>query len=480
MINKFKLDMKNKIMNRREALSTGVKLAAGFTFFPTIISANALRLNKREFNIIDYGAVGDGKTLDTVAIQHAINAAFSTGGGARVVVPGGYRFYTGTIEMKSNIEFHLADNTELLISINRDDYKGGAAITSLDIRNLKVTGTGNINGQALEFMTHYDEEDEWWRPKNWRPRLFQLFTCRGLEVQDISFGNAPLWGLHMIGCEDVLIDHLTVRNHLDLPNCDGINPDHCRNVEIKNCDIRCGDDAIVIKATRQDEDYGPSANIHVYDCVLETQDSGVKIGTETVDDIHDILFERCEIKQSCRGCTIQLRDKGNVYNVEFRDINFMSKYFSDPWWGRGEAISFTAIPRTHNTRVGSIYDIQVSNINARSENSIRINGTPESRIRNINLKNVNLEMERWTKYPGGLFDNRPTEVYPDIETHDNPGYSIRFADNVVLRNCSLEWGENLPDYFTHALEAENITGLKLTDFKGESAHPDRYDSVVVH
>lgn len=471
-------------MSRREALSLGAKAAAGsvmgIQLFPSLVSSNSLRRSVREFNIMDYGAEGDGSTLDTNAIQRAIDEASSAGGGARVVVPGGHKFYTGTIEMKSNIDFHLADDTELIISSNQDDYIGGAAIISRDIRNLKISGTGNIDGQALEFMTHFDEEDEWWRPKDWRPRLFQLFTCKGLEVQDISFGNAPLWGLHMIGCEQVMIDNLTVRNHLDLPNCDGINPDHCRDVEIKNCDIRCGDDAIVVKATRQDEEFGPSSNIHVYDCVLETQDSGVKIGTETVDDIHDILFERCEIKECCRGCTIQLRDEGSVHNVTFRDINFTSRYFSNPWWGRGEAISFTAIPRTHNTRVGSIHDINVSNINARSENSIRINGTPESRIRNIKMEDVNLEMERWTKYPGGLFDNRPTEVYPDIETHDNPGYSVRFADNVRLKNCSMKWGENLPDYYTHALEAENVTGLKLSGFEGEAAHPERYDAVVIH
>lgn len=185
--------MKDKL-SRRETLRIGSRLAIGLPFFPSIVSSNALRYSSREFNVMDYGAAGDGKTLDTKAIQRAIDKASSAGGGAKVVLPGGYRFYTGTIAMKSNIEFHLADDTKLIISTNREDYQGGAAITCHDIRNLKISGTGNIEGQALKFMSHYEEEHKFWVPKNWRPRLFQLYTCKGLEVRDISFGNSPLWG----------------------------------------------------------------------------------------------------------------------------------------------------------------------------------------------------------------------------------------------------------------------------------------------
>jgi hypothetical protein len=283
----------------------------------------------------------------------------------------------------------------------------------------------------------------------------------------------------MLGCENVLVDGIKINNHLDLPNCDGINPDHCRNVIIRNCRISCGDDAIVVKATRQKKDYGPSANIHVYDCVLETQDSGVKIGTETTQDIYNIVFERCEIKTSCRGLTIQLRDEGDVYNIVFRDITFTSRYHSAPWWGRGEAISFTAIPRTKDTKIGTIHNIRVENITGTAENSVRINGTKESRISNVRFDNVNVTFNRWTDYPGNLFDNRPTKVYQEIEPHDNPGFYIRFSDQVVLKDCSVNWGDNIPDYFTNAINAHDVTDLKIEGFRGESAHPDRYPAIVV-
>jgi polygalacturonase len=310
--------------------------------------------------------------------------------------------------------------------------------------------------------------------------MFVLTNCKGLEVHDITFSEAPEWGLHMIGCEHVLVDNLKIRNLLDVPNCDGIDPDHCRDVEIRNCNIVCGDDAIVIKATRQATDYGPSANITVHDCVIQTQDAGVKIGTETTEDIHDIRFERCEIRSSSRGLCIQARDEGSVYNIDFRDIKFVSRYHSDPWWGRGEAISLTALPRSPQGKIGTIHDVRIQNVSGRAENSVRVQGSKESRVRGVTLENVAVTMDRWTGYPGGLFDDRPTTAYPAIEQHGNPGFSIRYADNVVLKHCSLKWGDKRPDYFTHALEAEAVTGLELTAFAGEAAHPERDADMVVH
>jgi polygalacturonase len=451
-----------------------------------VLDFNSFRNTKLEgsaaqnvYNVLDFGAVGDGKILDSPSIQKAIDAAAEEGSGARVLIPGGYRYLVGTLTLMSDIDFHLERGAELYASTNPEDYINQALIRAQGAKNLTISGEGNINGRAHEFMTHFDEKDEWWIPKEWRPRIFVLESCKNLTVKNISFSEAPSWGLHMLGCEDVLVDNIKIRNHLDVPNCDGIDPDHCRNVEIKNCHIICGDDAIVIKATRQEKDYGPSAHITVKDCILETQDSGVKIGTETTQDIHDIIFERCEIITSCRGLTIQLRDEGDVYNVVFRDINFVSRYHSDPWWGRGEAISITAIPRTPETNIGTIHDVEFQNISGKSENSVRISGTPESRIRNVRMENVNVRLDRWTRYEGGLFDNRPTTKYPDIEIHGNPGFSIRYADNVVLDKCTVSWGENLPDYFTHALEAHNISKLDYSGFKGKAAHPERDKAILI-
>jgi len=82
-------------------------------------------------------------------------------------------------------------------------------------------------------------------------------------------------------------------------------------------------------------------------------------------------------------------------------------------------------------------------------------------------------MDRWTKYRGGLFDNRPTSVAEPIEMHGNPGIHIRNADNVSVDNCRVAWGKNIPTYFTNAIETENAAGVKIKRFNGSAAHPDR-------
>lgn len=418
----------------------------------------------KTFNVLDYGAKGDGTTLDTAAIQRTIDAAAGQGG--QVLIPRKKTFLVSTLDLKGGIDFHLAGT--LLISTNQADYEGDGVITASNAPNLKITGSGKILGQSLAFMTGYEATNEWWLFKEWRPKMFVLTGCTNLVVRDLAFGDAPYWGLHMLGCVHVLVDNVTVNNRLDVPNDDGIDPDHCRDVEIKNCHVTCGDDAIVIKSTRQTNDFGDCAHIHVHDCVIRTQDAGLKIGTETTGKIHDILFERCKILSGSRGLCIQLRDEGDVSVVTFRDIKFIARYHSAPWWGRGEAISFTTIPRNPLTRLGKLHDILVENVSGVAENSVRINGGSTSRIDSVCLKNVAVKLDRWTKYPGDVYDNRPTKAAPPVEPHATDGFNLRFVDNVSLDKCSIQWGRHCPAGFRDAVRAENVTALKLAGFTGDS------------
>lgn len=419
------------------------------------------------FNVLDFGARGDGTTLDTAAIQRTIDAAAESGG--TVLIPRRHTFLVATLELKGGIDFHLAGT--LLISTNQADYSGEGVILATNAANLKITGSGRILGQSLAYMTNYDAANEWWLFKEWRPKMFVLTACTNLLVRDITFRDAPFWGLHLLGCENVLVDHVTVQNRLDVPNDDGIDPDHCRHVEIRQCHITCGDDAIVVKSTRQARDFGACADVRVHDCVIRTQDAGLKIGTETTGDIHDILFERCHILSSSRGLCIQLRDEGSISNVVFRDLRFVSRYHAAPWWGRGEAISFTAIPRNADTKLGRLQSVLVQNVTGRAENSVRINGAPQSRIENVRLENVSIEFGRWTPYPGGVYDNRPTKVLPPVVPHPGDGFNLRYADRLTLADCTARWTCSTAQA-PPALAAEDVSGLQIMSFHGDSArHP---------
>ncbi len=447
---------------------------------------NAKRMSSRPpvkiFDVLDHGAAGDGVALDTAAVQRAIDVASASGSAthpAQVLFRGKHTFKCGTLNLRGGIDFHLADDARLIVSTEPGDFARPTMLYANSAEGLRFSGTGTIDGRSRLFMTNFDAIDQWWIPRPFRPRLFELVACHDLEITGLRVQGASFWAVHLMGCRRVLVDGVTIRNEMDVPNCDGIDPDHCQDVEIRNCDITCGDDAIVIKATNQPVDYGPSANIVVKDCVLATQDSGLKIGTETTQDIHDVRFERCTIRQGCRGLCIQLRDAGSVYNIDYRDITFESRYFSDPWWGRGEAISFTAIPRLAGGKIGTIHDIRVSNVRGRAENSVRVDGSPQSRISNVQLRDVEVTLGRWTRYPGGVYDNRPTKSCADIEPHATSGFCIRHADNVELERCKVNWEEPIPDSFSHALEASEVTGLELKEFTGQAAHPHRDEAIAI-
>jgi hypothetical protein len=332
----------------------------------------------------------------------------------------------------------------------------------------------------MKFMTTYSETGERWEPKEFRPRMFSLKRCHDLEIAGISFGHSPNWGMHLLGCERVLVDGVRIRNYMDVPNCDGIDPDHCRDVEIRNCDIVCADDGIVIKTSKQSEDFGPSRNIVVKDCVVTSRDSGLKIGTETFSDISKVLFERCKVAAGGRGPTITHRQPGNIEDIEFRDIEVSTEHHAAPWWGWGEPISVTAWPRVANGKIGYLRNIRMRNIKGRGENSVRIDGQKDQPIENVLLENVDMTIDRWTKYPGGRFDNRPMPPgAEELEVHGTPVFSIRNAKNVMMRGCVARWGEHREDYFTYALQAENVQGLRVEHFTGDAAHPGREQAIHI-
>jgi polygalacturonase len=385
------------------------------------------------------------------------------------------------LNLKSGIELHLADDAQLVASTNPADYGTlDGVLNANGARGLRFTGTGRIDGQAMKFVTTFSETDERWEPLKFRPRIFSLKRCTDLEIHTLSFGHAPYWGLHMLGCERVLVDGLRIRNESDVPNCDGIDPDHCRDVEIRNCDIVCADDAIVIKTSQQSEDFGPSRNIHVKDCVVTSRDSGLKIGTETFGDISKILFERCKVVASGRGPTITHRQPGNIEDIEFRDIEVTAEHHASRWWGWGEPVSVTAWPRVADGQVGTLKNIRLRNIKGRGENSIRIDGQRDQPIEDVLLENIDMTVDRWTKYPGGRFDNRPTAPGVEgLEAHGTPVFSLRNAKNVAVKGCSAHWGEHREDYFTHALEAENVQQLTIEHFTGNAAHPGRDKDIAI-
>ena len=140
---------------KTKVLRFAIAAAFVFTSLTSLEAANAPKI----FNVLQFGAVGDGITVDTPAIQRAIDAA-AQAGDAQALVPRGHRYLIGTLELRGGIDFHL--DGELVISTNPADYRGDGVITALNAGHLRITGTGKINGRSLEFMTVYETTNEWW------------------------------------------------------------------------------------------------------------------------------------------------------------------------------------------------------------------------------------------------------------------------------------------------------------------------------
>ncbi|MCG8451123.1 MAG: hypothetical protein MI725_16265, partial [Pirellulales bacterium] len=154
-----------------------------------------------------------------------------------------------------------------------------------------------------------------------------------------------------------------------------------------------------------------------------------------------------------------------------------TRLFHDLWWGKAEPIYVTALPRHENNEVGQIRHVRFQNILCRSENGAFLAADTPGLIDDIVLENVRIEVDKWSKWPGGLHDRRPMlgGEHTGIQQHPTAGVFLENLDNVCLRHVDVAWGKNRPDYFQHALEAHGCRGLELENFRGEAAHPDRHE-----
>jgi hypothetical protein len=440
-----------------------------------------------DYNILDYGARGDGKNNDAAAIQAAIDACTRAGGG-RVVLPAGRIFLSGTIRLESNVDLHLERGATLLGSPHWEDYNvrlqvgalsGGTVdagapqssmlITADGARHAAITGGGTIDGNGRAFVL----ADDGYIYRMPRERPFTLFLrrCRSLTLRDVTVRDGALWTVRLSGCEDVLIHAIHIDNDLKLPNNDGIDLDRCRNVHISDCHIVSGDDCICLKCCQETTGMGPCENITVTGCTLTSTSSALILGAEVREPIRNVIFEACVIRASHRGLAVHLNEESDIENVLFSNMIVETRYFHDRWWGRGEPIYITAFPWTAGQAVGRVRRIRFKNVLCRSENGVYIHGWQAGLIDDILLEDVRVELDKWSRWPAGQADIRPNPG-EGILQQPTAGFAIRNAGRVVLRNCEAVFAPGLPESYRHAVEAHQVDDLVLENFRGSAARPD--------
>ena len=255
------------------------------------------------YNVLEYGAKNDGVTLNTSAVQAAIDACSANGGGTVIFSAGEY--VLSTVFLRDNVRIFLKKGAKILGAPRFDDYCFHEKIdypayqdqshtyfncsmfVGISCENIAICGEGEIDMRSV-----WDEENK--RDIVHRgPKCIALKECRNIEICGIEIYNVTDLAIYFAGCENVEISGVKMRVYID-----GISPDNSKNVHIHNCDIDCGDDGIVFKSSYTLNRIDVCRNITVRDCRVKSRCSAIKFGTETNGGFYDITVENIDIRET--------------------------------------------------------------------------------------------------------------------------------------------------------------------------------------
>jgi len=478
------------------------------------------KLQAKEYNILDFGAIGNNLTINTQSINKTIADCNKNGGGT-VRIPSG-TFVSGTVVLLSNVNLRLDAGAKLVGSKDTSDYlllkdalfnegyNRYGLIYSVDATNISISGEGEINGNGTFFMNGLDKPhmghdfdrkyvrqgEEFMKPGtifddgpvsySFRPGLMILLErCENIHITGVTLKDSPEWTVRIGDCDDVDVDGISILNNPLIPNNDGIHCTNSRNIRISNCNISTGDDAIIVtgfsalpapsdpayKAPSIGNKTGYTENVTVTNCVLSSRSACIRIGYGQ-HPIRNLVFSNLVMYDSNRGIGIFARDNSSVENVLFSNIIINNRLHSGHWWGKGEPIHISAIPDSKTGVVGKIKNIWFSDITSQSETGIVIYGTKESQIENIHLNRVNLTIRsgKYTNSYGGNFDLRP--VFSNefaVFKHDIPGLFAQYVRGLSISDMELNWSGKLPDFFTNGIEINHFEDISIDRFKGTAA-----------
>ncbi|HMK38781.1 MAG TPA: glycosyl hydrolase family 28 protein [Bacteroidota bacterium] len=463
------------------------------------------------YTITGFGAKPDGKTVNTDAIQSAVNRCNAQGGGTVAVPPG--EFITGAIRLLSNVHLYLESGALLKGSSDISDYyRSGirrGVLYADDAVDITVSGPGCIDGNGSGYFRtdrlnspgiekmYTRQKEDYMNPKygldegpiayERRPGMMVDFLrCSDISLRDVTLRDSPEYALRIGSCENVTVAGITVANNPLIPNNDGIHCTTSRNVRISDCHIVAGDDAIIVTGFPYDMDStgrggaGPAAHgnktgraeyVTVTNCTLSSRSAGIRVGYGD-NDIRDCAFQNIVIENSNRGIGVFARDRGSIGNILFSNIIIETRLFTGGWWGAGEPIHVSALPQDKGGRIGRITGITFDNIIAESEAGIVLYGAEESPLAGIVLNNVRLTVRNGplTRSYGGNIDLRPVwSGKMRVFGHDLSGIYARNLTDSRVEHFDLIWAGDLPAFFTNGIELDHSRDIVIRGFHGNQA-----------
>ncbi len=401
-------------------------------------------------SITDFGAAADA--LCTEAIQKAIDSVAAQGGGT-VFIPAG-TWVSGSIYIKSGVTMHLSPSAVLKGSENMADYneqpwgsnndQGKYSFVIIhEEENVVFTGGGTIDGSGFSFWDEPAPEAvyKWYRAREPRVSpMIHVSHSKRVTFDNIRIANSPGWTVHLFCCDQVILRGVTVDDYLYGPNTDGFDINGCRDVFVSDCRLSCGDDAIIIKATR---DARTSERIMITNCSVETNCIGIGIGQETLSGVRQVTVSNCVAKGCHRMFMIGMWEGGFVEDVTVCGLV-------------GDTLTRDAITlarpihieaKQHAQRGGehcTLRNVQISNVVARTKGRLMLVAQDGMPIENVTLRDIRISIV-------GIED--PEELSPASGTQGSSQYANRNLDarkqraavvlenlrNLVMDGVYIDW-----------------------------------------
>jgi alpha-L-rhamnosidase len=367
----------------------------------------------KQLSIATAGAVGDGITLNTAAIQKAIEALAANGGGTLVIPKG--EFVSGAIFLKPGVNLYLDKGAVLKGSTNIDDYPAletrieghfevwiPALVNASNVDHLRITGKGTIAGGGQPFW------DEFWKARAAnrnvtnlavkRPRNIFIEDSKDVQVSGISLRESGFWNLHLFRCTGVLVKNVDIRTPLRSPSTDGIDVDSCQNVAIRGCYISVDDDNIGLKGNKgtsamDDKTIPPVEHIRISNCTFGLGNSALTLGSENTR-VRDVIIENCRLTGTNKNCVLKLKlrpDTEQHYeNITARNItvqNPNAQLVSIQGWTQFFDLQGQPAPGQWVTNVTLV------NITGTLHDFGRVDGPAKSNVSNLAFKNINIKLK---------------------------------------------------------------------------------------
>ena len=388
------------------------------------------------FRVTDYGAVGDGKTLNTAALQKTIDACRQAGGGTALVPAG--RFLTGPLTLTSRLNLRLEKGATLLLSSRVQDYalpngRSRSAITARDCQDVSVTGEGTIDGQGGDWWPRYRKgyvppPNE--PPPIHRPYLLVFTRCQRVLVKDISLVNSPSFHLVPAQCRDVTVEGVHITASADSPNTDGMDPSGW-NFLIQNCTFDVGDDCIALKPSGLLEPGQPSCQDFLIQHCVFLHGHGLSVGGQTPGGLENMTVRDCTFDGTQAGIRLKAgRGQGGlVENLTYDHLtmtNVKSPILITSYYPKAPA-NPAADPIQPVTAVTPIWrHIQISNLTAKGGPTAGlILGLPEMPVSDVTLTNVEISAKKGMEISHG---QGIRFVHSQIITEKGPLLTVQQAE----------------------------------------------------